>query len=191
MANTLIIPGTDFSGHKIETVSFDPVPPVPTLEIVWEWRTAAYSDPLATYTTPSSTNATKYMTAFGKGISATERQLACASTAYVDYPYAIKLPQGTTKVKVNATDKTAFYNGTGARIVWTKDVDSGASGEHAHKIKGIQRDDFNCSEVPVELSVPANADSFVLTLRFTDNQSYDSADACAEHYGISVEFMTT
>lgn len=191
MAKTLVIPDADFSTHKIETVSFEPVPPVPTLEIVWEWRTATYADPLATYTTPSSGNTTKYITAFGKGVSATEHELPCTTTAYVDYPYSIKLPQGTTKVKVNATTKTAFYDGTGARIVWTEDVDSGASGEHAHKIKGIQRDDFNCSTVPLEFTVPENADSFVLTMRFTDAQSFESADACAEHYGISIEFLTT
>lgn len=190
MANTLVIPETDFSNHKIETVSFDPVPPAPTLEIDWQWSAATASSSLATYTMQESgTYAYKYMTAFGKGVSKTEHELASTTSDTVTYPYAIKFPSGTTKVKVSATTKTGFYNGSGARIVWTEDVDSGASG-NVHKIKAIQRDNFNTSEVPVEISVPENADSFVLTMRFTDAQS-GTANACAESCGISIEFLTT
>lgn len=190
MANTLVIPGTDFSGHKIETVSFDPVPPVPTLETVWEWTTASDTTGLATYKVQTSgTYAYKYMSLFGKGVSKTERELANTTSDTITYPYAIKLPSGTTKVKVTATDKTAFYDGTSSRIVWTKDVDSGAS-EAVHYIKAIQQDSFNASGIPVEIAVPADADSFVVTIRFTNTQSYESADACAEHYGISIEFLT-
>lgn len=190
MAKTLVIPDADFSTHKIETVSFDPAPPIPTLEINWQWSAAALSSTLATYTLQESgTYAFKYTTAFGKGVSKTEHELASTTYDTVAYPYAIKIPSGTTKVKVSATTKTAFYDGSGARIVWTEDTDSGASG-NVHKIKAIQRDNFNTSDVPTEIAVPENADSFVVTMRFTDAQSFASADACAEHYGISVEFLT-
>ena len=191
MANTLVIPGTDFSGHKIETVSFDPVPPVPTLETVWGWASASNATGLATYKVQESgTYAYKYLTLFGKGESKTERELANTTSDTVDYPFAIKLPLGTTKVKVSASIKTAFYDSTSSRITWTKDVDSGASGA-VHNIKAIQQDNFNASGIPVEIAVPADADSFVVTIRFTDAQSYESADACAEHYGIGIEFLTT
>ena len=186
MARTLVIPDADFSTHKIETVSFDPVPPVPTLELAWAWATGGISGDLASYSISTSL---KYITAFGKGVSVTEHEMASTTDQTVEYPYSIKIPQGTTKVKITATDKTAFYDGTGARIVWTEDVDSGVPGSNVHKIKGIQRDDFNCSMVPVEINVPANADSFILTMRFTDAQSFASADACAEHYGINIEFI--
>ena len=193
MAKTLIINDANFAANKLATVSFGPAP-TPTLSVKWEWANAGPStigeNTAATYSEPFSSYTGKYITAFGSGDSATEHELAAASTFAATSPCAIKVPTGTTKVKVKATDTTKFYSGTGGRIIWTKDENSGQSGM-TDKIKAVQRDNFDCSEIPVEYSVPSGADSFVVTLRFTDSQaSYSTADAVAEALGIEIEFLT-
>lgn len=188
MARTLVIPDADFSTHKIETVSFDPAPA--DVPVSWAWKVSKVSDPLLLYDVASSANIYKYITGFGYQESASEHAIASVTSDYVPSPYAIKVPTGKTKVKVSATDYSLFLDGTGARICWAKDVDSGASGEHRTKIKDISRQDFNNGELPIEFDVPEGADAFIITLRFTNDQtSYVTADAVAEHIGLKIEFL--
>ena len=181
-------------GNQTATVSVSVNIEPQGISVKWEWATTGPStigeNTATTYSEPSSASAGKYITAFGYGDSATEHELAPESAFRATSPYAIKLPGGTTKVKVDATDKTKFYSGTGGRIIWAKDENSGQSGMTT-AIKAVQRDNFDCSSIPVEYSVPNGADSFVLTLRFTSSQSsYGTADALAEAIGIEIEFLT-
>ena len=193
MAKTLIVQDADFSTNKIETVSFDPQPPVPTLQVYWDWFTSGPTDPTgaesATYGKASSANIYKYITAFGKGDSATSYEIAPSSAYNTDYPYAIKIPEGTTKVKLDATDKSKFYSGPGPRLIWTKDEASGQT-SLPNYIRAMKKDTFDASNIPIEFNVPSGADSFFVTVRFTDDQSsYVTGDALAEAIGLSIEFL--
>ena len=147
----------------------------------WEWATTNVADDLATYT-PSTTK--KYIAAFGQSTEASTHEVKnTTEVSIASSPYAIKLPAGATGVKVTASSASAFYDGTGSRICWASDAENGSF------IKGIERVDFNDTEVPVTLTAPSGADSFILTMRFTDAQSFDTANACAENYGIQIEFL--
>ena len=180
-------------GNQSATVSVT-VNIASSVSVKWDFLTGGPStigtNTAAIYDGLSGANVGKYITAFGYDESVTDHKVA-ASSGSASSPYSIKLPTGTTKVKVNATDKTKFYSGSGARFIWTKDENSGQTGL-TNYIKAIQRDNFDCSTIPVEYSVPSGADSFILTLRFADSQSsYETADAVAEAIGIEFEFSTT
>lgn len=147
----------------------------------WEWVTSNVASGLTTYTPSTSL---KYITAFGQGTEASAHIVSNTTSPDVSSPYAIKLPTGATKVKVSASVKSGLYDGTGSRICWANDAGS------SNFIVGVERVDFNDTGVPLEFTAPSGADSFILTMRFTDAQSYESADACAEHYGFQIEFLT-
>ena len=154
----------------------------------WEWATFSGSaqSVCSTYSTSTSN---KYISSFGKNAQATEHEIATTNNN-VGSPYAIKIPSSTKSIKIDATTKTGFYNGTSSRIVWSHDVASGASG-NTDKIAFVQYDEINSNNLPITKNVPEGADSFGVTLRFNDAQVADSANALAETYGITIEFLQT
>lgn len=157
----------------------------------WEYKAAGPSsidDNTAVTYSSTGSYPNKYITAFGTGSEATEHYVASTDSDTVSSPYSIKVPAGTSKVKISATSMSAFYIGSGGRFLWSKDIASGQSG-NVNAIKAIQRDNIDCSQLPIEMNVPSGADSFILTLRFTDSQE-GTANSVAENCGIKIEFLT-
>ena len=154
----------------------------------WDWVVANYNTErgIATY---NNSDSYKYITAFGTGNFKTNTEIPSNSVYVTGSPYCIKLPQGTASIRISSTAQSSkFYNGTGSRVIWTEDVS--AQGE-TNMIKGLQRDDFNSSQMPVTLNVPTGADSCAITVRYNDAQSAESANALAEADGLKIEFLTT
>ena len=155
----------------------------------WEWSAVSVADSIATYTAGANVN---QLGAFGFGDQASENVLLPTNANRVDYPYAIKLPKNTARVKISATNQSIFRNGDYSRFAWTKDEPSGASGQPGNAIKGISVEYVNLYTGPAVKSVPAGADCVNIMCRIEGDQTGYALnpDGYAADKGIKIEFLT-
>lgn len=131
------------------------------------------------------------MTAFGQGDQASDFELVPTTSDRIANPYAIKIPQNATKVKVSASSYNIFYNGTTSRFVWAKNEASGKSGQPANSIKGISEEGVNLSGGALVKSIPDGADCVNILFRLANAQSeYETkpGDYATEN-GFKIEFL--
>ena len=154
----------------------------------WDWKTGILTcnDQVGGYADPSSVNTYKFITAFAKGTEASTYIVAGEGESTPN-PYAFKIPSGVTKIKISATSLSAFAS-SGARVIWCKDESAGWSG-YPTWIKAVSRENFDATSMPKEFTIPSGADCFIVCFKFNNDQSFTSAEDCAENYDIEIEFV--
>lgn len=126
------------------------------------------------------------LAAFGSGSQSGDHVIVTANL------YPIVPPTNTTKIKINVTTTSNFYNSADSKIFWMSDTACGDD-SYPDAATYVSVVAFNPrSDVPYEASIPEGADCFVLLFHLASTQADDVvANTFASNNGISIEFLTT
>ena len=138
------------------------------------------------YTYPSY----DYILASGKGEQKTDKALARSSSEISGGVYGIKLPNGTTKVRLTITDRSNIKsNQWSGGFQWLHDVALDQS--HPTQITRISGQFFNLkTEENLLFTPPEGADSFVFNLQLASSASTeDDPETIIDNIGFGIEFL--
>ena len=97
----------------------------------------------------------------------------------------IKIPIGTSQIKIGATDTTNLYNSASSRVIWCQDVSSGNE-SYLNTIKPVSQSDTFSLKTEQTFNVPDDETNvFYVFARFTSDATQEMVEAA----GIYVEFV--
>lgn len=185
MSKAIVVNGSDFSGNKLTKTEL-----FKKGKLKWEWRLFSHASGKDFFAYTSTIYSR--IAVFGVGDKASQHEIPASTSDHTNTPYAIKIPDGATSVKISrdANKGNEFVSGNQEYIYFSQDVACGDS-DHPDAIKYISEEAFDLSSnASVTISIPNNADACNVYARVSG--SYDSDDDpndVIDTLGVTIEFI--